>query len=186
MCCTLLRGDVGHGARDSSAGADGACRRHEKPSLHCPRTVDRVARRGSRRLQVCGCVSRGVDYLLQPILESSTCHSPWLSICVSLHPRRQAHITQTRVLRLSDCPAASFVCGRRHKDSEGPGYGFVSFLLGEGTALIALGAAGIRFVFDWQVRYWLFFLEFVAGLLVVLLVLFYPAIFASVQNFLRS
>jgi hypothetical protein len=78
------------------------------------------------------------------------------------------------------------VCGRRHKDSEGPGYGFVSFLLGEGTALIALGAAGIRFVFDWQVRYWLFFLEFVAGLLVVLLVLFYPAIFASVQNFLRS
>lgn len=69
----------------------------------------------------------------------------------------------------------------RSDDSEGPGYGFVLFLLGEGTALIGLGAAGIRFVFDWQVRYWLFFLEFVAGLLVVLLVLFYPVIFDSIQ-----
>ena len=53
--------------------------------------------------------------------------------------------------------------------------------LGEGIALIGLAAAGIRFVFDWQVRYWLFFLEFSGGLLALLLILLLPLILAYVQ-----
>jgi len=65
--------------------------------------------------------------------------------------------------------------------SEGPGYSVLLFLWGEGAALIGLGAAGIRFVFDWQVRYWLFLLEFVAGLLIILSAWLYPVIIDVVR-----